>query len=329
VSADDTAAGEPFVADRDEPETDRAAGHERTQRLLSGVFAFEPPLSPADIAWYYDDNPLGRAPIGRVERDGQRLGNYALIPLEAASGDGACVRLGVGVDLAVAADARGSGTFRATVEDAYRRGAAAGLDAILGVANANSAPRMVQALGWRALPDLPVRLVAPGPGRSAYRSRRVDPAFLASAEFSSVVGEAFAAPTSRGFTPRWTPDYLRWRLAKRRATYWLHADDRLVAVSTVTRMKGVPFAVLLKTLPRSDATGAVAGGPLVGHLARTHRTPFVVHFGRSPRVALHGVTLPRRLLPSPLALVLHGLHGGFDEAGFRLDALEFLDFDGY
>jgi hypothetical protein len=41
------------------------------------------------------------------------------------------------------------------------------------------------------------------------------------------------------------------------------------------------------------------------------------------------VTIPRRFLPSPLALVLHAFTDRFDREAFALDAFEFLDFDAY
>jgi hypothetical protein len=302
--------------------------HDRTARMLNEVFTFEPPLLPEDLRWYYDENPLGAASVGRVEDGDRRVGNYALIPLALERGDGERVVLGVGVDLAVDPAARGKGTFRSTVEDAYVRGTANGLDGILGVANANSAPRMVSALGWRALPDLPARLLLPGTGSARYRTSLVTPELLASGALDRAAGGGFPSQGGAGFAPHWDADLLRWRLAKRRATYWLHDGDDLLAVSTVTRVKGLPFAVLLKTLPRR-VDAPLGGGALVRHLARVHRTPFVVHFGRVPSVRLHGVTLPRRFLPSPLTLVLHGFTPRFDVESFSLEAFEFLDFDAY
>jgi hypothetical protein len=256
------------------------------------------------------------------------VGNYALIPVALERGDGERVTLGVGVDLAVDPEARGKGTFRSTVEDAYARGTADGLDGILGVANGNSAPRMVSALGWRALPDLPVRLLSPGVGAARYTTWRATPELLASGALDRAVRDGFPSQGGAGFAPRWDVELLRWRLAKRRATYWVHDGAEIFAVSTVTRIKGVPFAVLLKTLPRR-AGSTIDGGALVRHLVRVHRTPFVVHFGRVPTVRLRGVTLPRRYLPSPLALVLHGFSPRVDVGSFSLEAFEFLDFDAY
>lgn len=133
-------------------------------RLLTDVFMFDPPVGAAHLRWQYLENPEGVAGIGMVAEDGYHLGNYALVPLSLER-QAKRIVVGIGIDLAVAEKARGTGTFRRTVEDAYRDGSTEGLDAILGVANASSAPRMAKTLGWRVLPPLPTRILAPG-GRS-------------------------------------------------------------------------------------------------------------------------------------------------------------------
>ena len=107
---------------------------QRTATLLNHVFEHADPLTVDSLRWYYDENPAGSAAVGRVEEDGKRLGNYALIPNRFRSTSGEERVLGLGVDLAVDPDARGSGAFRRTVEDSYARGTAQGFDGILGVA---------------------------------------------------------------------------------------------------------------------------------------------------------------------------------------------------
>ena len=302
---------------------------DRLAHLLNEVFESDPPASRTALGWYYDDNPVGRASVGRVEEGGRRLGNYALIPQVFERLGRTDVRLGVGVDLAVAPDARGSGAFRRTVEDAYERGAADGLDGILGIANANSAPRMVEALGWRALAPLPVTLSRVAPRAPGFTTRPVTSELLRSPELDDLVAGGFALPVGPGWAPVWTPEYLRWRLARPGSRYVLHVRDDLLVVSTGERIKGVPFAVVLKVLARRPLPRPVPLSVVARVVAGHHRTPLVVHWGRNPHLLVQGVRLPRDRMPSPLELVLHSFHDGFDEAGFELAALEFLDFDAY
>ena len=303
----------------------------RTADLLNEVFAVHPPYTTEGLRWHYEENPVGPAAVGRVDDGMRRRGTYALIPQTFRDAAGRAVVLGLGVDLAVAPEARGAGTFRRTVDDAYGRGTAMGMDAILGVANANSAPRMVDALGWRALEPLPVTLVAPSARGLRMQHRRVDPALLESAWFDAVAGAGFVRSlgTSGAFEPQWTGDYLRWRLARPGGRYSLHLADDVIVVSTVTVMKHVRFAMVLKVLARRPLAAPLSLGRIGRSVMMHHRTPFIVHWGRNPFVRVRGVRLPQDKMPSPLALVLHRLRPGFDESGFSLGSFEFLDFDAF
>ena len=301
----------------------------RTARLLNEVFGHEDPLTVASLRWYYDENPVAAAAVGRVEEDDRRLGNYALVPQVYADPAGEERVLGVGVDLAVDPDARGSGAFRRTVEDAYARGTAAGFDGILGVANANSAPRMVATLGWRALDPLPVTLLPPAGRPTGFVTSEATDAYLDGPGYDRATAGGFVLADAPGFAPRWTPDALRWRLRRPGHRYWLHHDDDLVVVSTATRMSGVPFGVVLLVLARRPLEAPVPSGRVAALVARTHRTPMVVHWGRNPWMRVRGVRLPQERMPSPLSLVLHPFSDDFDPSSFELSTLEFLDFDAY
>lgn len=298
----------------------------RTAALLNQVFEHEDPLTIDALRWYYDENPAGRAAVGRVEADGRRLGNYALIPNTFVAPSGERRVLGVGVDLAVDPEARGSGTFRTTVEDSYRRGRDMGFDGILGVANANSAPRMVAALGWRAMDPLPVTMV-PAIGSSR--------GFRSSSEPNEIdrvldeIGiEFFPRASISDFAPVWTMSLLRWRLARPGAAYSVHVSDDVVVVSTRTHVAGVPFAVVLKVLPRREGV-RLRFGRIAAVAGRHHRAPFAIHWGRNPALSIRGIPLPQSRMPSPLALVLHPFSDDFDRESFELGEFEFLDFDAY
>ncbi|MTA76805.1 MAG: GNAT family N-acetyltransferase, partial [Actinobacteria bacterium] len=301
----------------------------RTAALLNTVFEHEQPLTLESLRWYYERNPVGPAAVGNVEEADRRLGNYALIPQKFVSADGGDLVLGVGVDLAVSPDARGGGVFRRTVEDSYLRAIDLGHDGILGVANANSAPRMVATLGWRALDPLPVTLCVPVGTGGGFTVAKATPAFFDSEVFAEIASSGFVHPSTVGFAPHWSPELLHWRLTRPGFRYWVHISEHLVVVSTRTRVAGVPFGVVLKTLVRHPLAAVLPGGQVAATVARTHRTPFVIHWGRAPMVHFRGLPLPQSRMPSPLSLVLHRHHDEFDEQGFELSAFEFLDFDAY
>ncbi len=273
----------------------------RAARLLNDVFGHDDPLTVESLQWYYDANPVAPAAVGRVEEGGRRLGNYALVPQVYVDPGGQERVLGVGVDLAVDPDARGSGAFRRTVEDAYERGTASGFDGILGVANANSAPRMVATLGWRALDPLPVTLLAPLGRAPGFVTHEATPAFLDGPGYAWLTEGGFVTGDAPGFAPRWTPESLRWRLARPGHRYWLHADDDLIVVSTATRMSGLPFAVVLLVQARRPLPVPVPSGRVAALVARVHRTPMVVHWGRNPWLRVRG--RPPPAVPDAVAAV--------------------------
>ena len=303
-----------------------------TADLLNLVFGFQPPIGSDHLDWYYRANPQGRASVGRAYDNGQLVGNYALVPIQFQSSHGPGLRLGLGVDLSTRPDSRGTGAFRRTVEDSYRVGTADGLDGILGVANAQSVPRMVETLGWRRLPDCPARFIAPLPDSIPTSSHLVDAALLA----GSLPDQALPQPTSpppTGLGTLWTANLLRWRLARPGARYVLHLRDDVSFISTTTIHRRLRIAVLLKVLARHKRVNSVDLRGLAATLARYHRTPLVLHWGVNPLVQGGGVSLPRRLMPSPLGLVLHAFHADgvprMDVDSVDVTSFEFLDFDAY
>ncbi len=299
---------------------------ERTAALLNHVFEHSDPLTVSSLRWYYDLNPVGQAAVGRVEEGEKRIGNYALIPNRYRSISGEERVLGVGVDLAVDPDARGSGAFRRTVEDSYMRGTEQGFDGILGVANANSAPRMVATLGWRALSPLPVTMV-PAIGRATgFQSTVIDDSTIESID-GLVTGE-FSRTSTSGFAPVWTPELLKWRLQRPGHSYSIHSSDDLVVVSTRTHVSNIPFGVILGVLARRSVA-PLPVGRVAAVVGRHHKAPMVIHWGRSPALRLRGIPLPQKMMPSPLSLVLHPFAKNFDRDQFELGEFGFLDFDAY
>jgi len=295
-------------------------------QLLQKVFPHAGFYSDEYLQWYYRDNPVGEAAIGQVAVEDVRAANYALVPQRFVAPGKPDLVLGIGVDLAVDPDFRGSGTFRRCVEDSYRRGQQLGYDGILGIANANSAPRMVSALGWRGLHPLPARLV-PALGKTrGFRSwyfadEGIEPLSL------SGTNNEFMRASSEDYAPLWTIDLLQWRLSRPTFRYAIHESDDVVVVSTRTTVAKVPVAPILKVFVKKPNVH-IPLGRLAAVVGKFHRAPFAVYWGRNPAVGHHGVPLPERFMPSPLSLVLHSF-GTFVPSDFELGEFEFLDFDSY
>ena len=303
-----------------------------TADLLNTVFAHDPPMGVSHLAWYYHQNPTGRAAIGQAHDEGRLVGNYALVPLRFRSATGPAIVLGLGVDLSVHPAARGSGAYRRTVEDSYRVGTEAGLDGILGVANAESAPRMVETMGWRMLPLFASRLLVATPGRHGFAAHLVNRSLLDSNTIQQMLPQEVPVSVN-GHGATWDSDHLRWRLGRPGAKYVVHERDDVLLVSTTTTVRRLRVAVLLKVLPRRVQTDPIPSGPLAAALATHHCTPLVLHWGANPSVRFRRISIPHRLQPSPLVLVVHPFADNgvprFDPGALSITGFEFLDFDAY
>jgi len=303
-----------------------------TADLLNTVFAHDPPMGVSHLAWYYHQNPTGRAAIGQAHDEGRLVGNYALVPLRFRSATEPAIVLGLGVDLSVDPAARGSGAYRRAVEDSYRVGTEAGLDGILGVANAESAPRMVETMGWRMLPLLGSRLLVATPGRHGFDAHPVNSSLLDSEMIQRMLPQEVPGSVN-GHGVTWNSAHLRWRLGRPGAEYVVHERDDVLLVSTTTTVRRLRVAVLLKVLPRRGQTDPIPSGLLAAALATHHCTPLVLHWGANPSVRFRRISIPHRLQPSPLVLVVHPFADNgvprFDPGALSITGFEFLDFDAY
>lgn len=298
----------------------------KVAELLREVFPHPERFTLERIQWSYRDHPLGRTPVGRKFDDtGRQVGNYALVPIRLTNGRRSLM-LGLGVDLAVSPSARGSGTFRETVYHSYDEAKRLNFDGILGIANAQSAPRMVKAMGWRHLPSMATKLLLPfslGRGRSFRDARNA----LDDDQVVDAVRK-IGVDTHNGWHQDWDSSLLAWRLEMPGGSYSLHVLPDCVAISTTDRIAGVPVAVLLKILPFRGVE-RVNSRRVAARLVRAHLTPFVVYWGRHSRARVVGITLPKRLQPSPLEVVLHLFDEGNATLDLVLDDFELLDLDAY
>jgi hypothetical protein len=224
----------------------------------------------------------------------------------------------------------------------YERAAATGAPAMVGVGNDQSTVVVVDRFGWQRLGPMRARLLVPTPGRNRSGAPRgrverhdVDATFLASHRFEEVTQDLDWVPVS-GWAQSWDTDFLRWRLSRPDGGYTLHvADDAIAVTHCAPAPLHVPVAVLLKVFPRRGATLPLRIPHLVRAASVAHRTPFVLYVGWNAHVQVRGITIPRRLQPSPLNVVLKVLDTGstdaraIDAGSFALDTWELLDMDAY
>ena len=121
--------------------------------LMERVWGERP--AEAELAWFYESNPVGPASVLLAEDDGRVVATVAMSFLRMSVGG---EPLTVGMPLRVATDAayRGRGIFRDLQAENENRARGLGVRLLLTVPNAASRPVFLERLGWKALPALRV-----------------------------------------------------------------------------------------------------------------------------------------------------------------------------
>ena len=284
------------------------------------------------LTWLYRRNPHHPALEEDVDRKGRRVAHFALVPQPWRSRDAAATfvlsvnavtRSGLGSMHFVALAARGT---RQAIE---RKDELGGLIGGIGVTNESSTMPGLHRIGARLITSLPVVAVPRLAARARdVESHELDAAFRGSAAFERLI-EGLDESPAEGWTQRWTPAQLGWRLAAPGAGYALHASDEVVAITTRALAKGVPVAVILKLLPRGGRSGPVSARSVIAAALRHHRVPVGIYAGFNRHVPVRGIAIPKSIQPAPLNLLFRSLSDEVPQETFALDTYEFLDFDAY
>lgn len=304
-----------------------------TSRLLYDVYSLETFRETRYLTWQYRENPVGRAvEINRY--DGQRLvAHMAGVPQtfhRRVGGQDEVIPAVILINIAISETARGRGLMT-EIGWACFAGAHAQLgdSALIGVPNAASTPGYTGKLKFRLVGQLPVTVLPPvWPSLARIESRAVDDAYLESARFRELLDSVDSEPGS-GWSQRWTPEVLAWRMRKPGVRYAIHASNEAVFISTVAHFHGIPVCVIVKTLPKRGVLVS-QGNALAAAACRFHRAPGALYAGFSNRVRFTGVPLLDRLKPAPLNLIVKPSRPGFfDSDAFEFERFEFFDFDAF
>jgi len=261
--------------------------------LLAEVFGGDK-FSAAAVAWRYRDNPAGTV-VGADAWDGERLAaHYVTCPLEAVV-EGRVARGLLSLNTATHPDYQGRGLFTQLAGAAYARGADAGYEFVIGVANANSTPGFLKRLAFQHVARLQAGVLLRRPKRLGV--------------------------TPVQFAGHWRDALLGWRLANPAGRYAAARRGGVIGVYARTHLPLVQCAAFLPDA--GQALGERAGAPRAATL----------FLGLEPRLDLpsHGFwPIPDRFRPSPLNLIWRPLADTVPrELDPRAVALNFLDFDPY
>lgn len=303
---------------------------EAARSVLFEVYGLKQFRDTRYLDWFYRKNPVGPAIVINYFVDGECIAHMAGIPQRYACGD-KVMPFVFPINIAVSEKARGQGMMtkmcQATFDAALEW---FGDGAVVGMPNAASTHGFVRKLDCRLVQPLPVHVMTPvWPGSRHVESIAVDENFLAGYDLERLAGDLDHAASTEGWSRVWDYALLHWRLSCPGVRYAVHANQDLFAVTTTTVEKGVPFTVVLKTLPRGHRRNVIANS-LVAAACQFHRTPVAIHAGFSHAARFVGPTLPERFKPAPLNLIFRSLRPGYvDDASFRYSAMEFLEFDAY
>lgn len=298
---------------------------EETAALLDRVFPDTRTSDVAYLRWLYEESPFGAVVEANHDDEAGRAGHYAIVPI-ALTVDGRLESGALSLNTAVHERARGKGLFVSLANRVLDQAREIGIEAVIGVANANSTPGFERRLGFEVVAPLPATVMAPTPGRARpVESAWSGPGAFAPGGIATQIGPLLRPPTT-GIARAWTEETLRWRLASPGSRYALHRLDGALAISQVDARGGIPVAVVLKVFAGTPLDES-ARRAIVRAACRFHRAPLALHVGITDMVAFRGLPLPRRLRPSPLNLVYRRLDGGRRTAPIM--RLELLDFDAY
>ncbi len=296
-----------------------------TSVLLREVFPESDIGKSEYLRWLYEQSPFGTVIEANLDDKDGRGGHYALVPIALAC-DGIEHKAALSLNTAVHERARGGGIFLRLATEAIDKARRQGIEAVVGVANANSTPGFVRRLGFDLVGELPANLIVPVPGSlSSIRSSWANARAFAEDGLARDC-EPLLTPPDTGQARSWTVAALRWRLARPGARYALHRSDDLLAISCADSRHGLRVAIILKVFAAAPLDRARRRG-LVRSACAFHRAPLALHVGFSDLVDFGGTALPKRLRDSPLNLIYLSLRS--DSRPAPVARFEFLDFDAY
>lgn len=302
---------------------------EAVRQLLYAAFPISKFRDTAYLRWLYAGNPHGPG-FQVTRRDDGHVVAHVGGNRQRYHRRGHEVPAIETVNLVVAESARGRGLSVDVNRECLQAAFESCGDGILVTApNASSTHGYLKSLGCHLLGPLPVRVLPPlWPARSAVHSVALTPDYRASRAFDEVLSSLDYSP-GQGWSQRWSPEQLRWRLGNPDSRYALHVAESVVLVSTSVRQAGVPVCVILKSFVRQGGSRA-PGNAVAAAACRFHRAPAAIYAGYSDAVSFSGVRLPDRLKPAPLNLCVRSFRpGALDDAQFVMQRFELLDLDAF
>lgn len=140
-----------------EPLGHDASSLDRYRQLFAAAFPRSSLFSIEYLHWLYNANPDGAAIGFNAWDDGRLVAHYACVPTQALVNKGS-VRTMLSLNTATHPSHQGRGLFLRLAEATYEAAAARGIQAVYGVANAQSTPGFTRKLGFQLVSPLDARV---------------------------------------------------------------------------------------------------------------------------------------------------------------------------
>src|SRR5262245_23380037 len=191
------------------------------------------------LAWLYDENPDGPAVQAKADEDGVRVAHYALVPQTYRNAAGPAPLL-FSLNAVTRSGTQRKGYWSQLGLEVFAAATAQGKKLVIGVPNEKSTPGAVKYLSYRFLGPMPVAVAVPTGTAGGWEHHPVDSAFLDSEAFTRIAADLDQHEAAQ-WTNSYSPERLRWRLARPHGGYTVHVGPDLVAVSTRSAFGPIPM----------------------------------------------------------------------------------------
>lgn len=275
--------------------------------LFEKAFPKNARFTVAYLDWLYNANPDGLA-IGFNAWAGDTLvAHYVCIPT-CVEIYGTVVRAMLSLNTATHPAHQGKGLFTRLANATYDSAAAMGIEAVYGIANANSTPGFVKKLGFK--------LIKPLDAQIGWGTLGVD--------WNSVMSRTI-------FSRKWNNANLKWRMANPKNTVYMHRRADCAQFFAKAKGWALPtYGECRSDLPYMPDMQDMQDMP--SQMLRLSTAVPHLYLGLLPdgsRRSSTYVNVPDVLRPSPLNFIYRSLSGSMQTLDGCGISLSFLDFDAY
>lgn len=268
-------------------------------KFLNFVFIEKIPKTLKFINWEYNQNPLGKAFGYDAFYKNDLVAHYSAQPIECLI-DGIQKKGLLALHVATHPEHQGKSLFSVINNLTHEKALSEGYEFVVGIANKNSTPRYVKALGFKLLGSLEAKI---GINYPQYK---------------------FNAKNSISFKRIWTSETVKWRLKDPSYLHQLKKHNDYISVIAPTHIKGI--GAIVNQFGITDYPDVIKD-----YCDKKNKYyPLKIWLGIDKNMKWKtSVNIPSRLRPSPLNLIYLNLKDPGHSLGKENIYFYNLDFDAF